>query len=202
MNRMQTIPAVVCAILAGCSLAGAQNQSPFKVTSFSATVVMSMPGQPPHSVKIYRSGDKIRTDISQGGRSSYFLSVLSERMGYMVMGPGMCMKMSEVAQRNHPDPFAVTGKVQTTPLGTDTVDGHPTQIVQIAVETSTGQTSTMKAWEATDLQDFPVRIEVPTPNGTVRMDYKDVSLSAPPASLFEAPTNCRSMPMMQGMPHP
>ncbi len=202
MNKIRIAVLAVAGALVCCGVAGAQNQSPFKVTQFSATSVMYVSGQPSHSMKIYRSGDKIRTDMATGGRNAYFLLLLSEKMGYMVMGPGMCMKMPETGDKNHPDPFSVTGKVQTTPLGTDTVDGHPTQIVQITVESSTGQTTTMKAWEATDLHGFPVRIEVPTSRGTVRIEYKDVSLSPPPASLFEAPTNCRSMPMMQGMPHP
>jgi hypothetical protein len=150
-----------------------------------------------NTLHIYRSGDKMRTDISQRG---YFLSDLSQHVGYMVMGPSMCMEMPQ-SNPNHPNPFGVTGKVQRTELGTDTVEGHPAKIEQITVESSNGKTVTMKAWEATDLHGFPVRIEMPTPQGTMRMEYKDISLSPPPASLFAAPAHCRQMPVMPGMPH-
>ncbi len=188
----------VAGVLALSSSARSQDQSPFAFTQFSATMVMNIPGQEAGAAAhIYRSGDKMRTDI---GKQGYFLSDLSQHVGYMVMGSAMCMEVHQ-SDPSHPNPFEMTGKIQRSELGADTIDGHPVKIEQITIESDSGKTVTMKAWEATDLHGFPVRVEVPGPKGTTRMDLKDIDLSTPSASLFATPTNCREMPVMPGMPH-
>ena len=60
----------------------------------------------------------------------------------------------------------------------------------------------MKVWEAQDLKNFPIKIEMQTSRGPVTMEYKDVSFSDPDASLFSHPDNCRQMPAMPGAPSP
>jgi hypothetical protein len=156
--------AVIAGTLVLCGLARGQEQGPFEFTEFSAAVVMSAPGKSDvGTIKMYRSGDRMRTEFPQMGKQAYFLSLLSTHTGHFVMDPA--------------------------------------KIEQITIQTSTGHTVTMKAWNATDLHRFRVRAEMPTPRGTTRMDFKDVGLSSPPASLFLTPTNCREMPAMPGAPY-
>ncbi|MGH9326626.1 MAG: DUF4412 domain-containing protein [Terriglobia bacterium] len=201
MKRIILYAAAVAVALGLCVSARAQDNGPFHITEFSATMVMSVPGHnATNTMKIYRSGDKMRSELSQMGTQAYSLSLLSEHIGYFVMRPGMCIETHQ-SNPNHPNPFGMTGKVQRTELGTDTVDGHPTKIEQITIESGTGKTVSMKTWTATDLHGFPLRIEMPMAQGTARMEFKDVSLSSPPASLFDPPSNCRQMPVMPGGPH-
>jgi len=42
---------------------------------------------------------------------------------------------------------------------------------------------------ATDLQKFPIRMDIMTPTSTTRFMFEDVQLKKPDASLFEVPTN-------------
>jgi len=147
------------------------------------------------SNRVYRSGNKMRTEMGSNGYSLYFFD---EHTSYMVMR-GHCMEMPQMATKNA-NPFQMGGSVERKPLGSDTVDGHPVKIEQVTVTSSDGKSTSMKVWEATDLQGFPVRIEMP--NG-MRMEYKDISLSDPPNSLFEKPDNCRAMPnVLGGRPQP
>jgi len=199
MNRRLHGAVVVAAaaLLLFAGRARAQEQSAFPRRDFSATSVVSMPGGRQMSTKIYVSGNKFRTDMPSGNMHTILL--LDEQKIYMVM-PQMCMEMPQRA----PNPFGFKGKVERERLGTATVDGHPTIIERITVTPAGGGKPTvMKAWEATDLKDFPVRVEIPTAKGAETIEYKDVVLATPAASLFAVPTNCREMPMGPGamMPH-
>ena len=52
------------------------------------------------------------------------------------------------------------------------------------------------------VKGFPIKIEMQSSHGLVTMEYKDVSLNEPDASLFTHPENCRQMPTMPGgAPH-
>lgn len=153
---------------------------------------------PPHAaqgqMKIYRLGDKMRTDI---GSTGYSVTDLSQHTVYMVMGHGMCMQMAPRGQQN---PFAEQGSVERTPAGTDTVDGHSCKVENVTVTPQNGTPTKMKVWEANDLQGFPVKVQMETSRGPVTVMYKDVSFDAPAASLFTHPDNCRQMPSMPGGP--
>lgn len=171
--------------LALCSRAQTGDTGPFGVKQFSATMVMTSGG---HTMtnKVYRSANKMRTDIGTMGYSLYFFD---EHTSYMVMS-GHCMQMPQMAKKNT-NPFQMGGTVERKALGSDTVDGHPTKIEQVTMTSSDGTSTGMKVWEATDLKGFPVRIEMA--NGT-RIEYKNISLNEPSASLFEKPGNCMQMP--------
>ncbi len=193
---------LVVAMIVGLSLttvagrARAQEQNPFPPLDFSATMVSTAPNGKQVSMKVYRAGEKMRTD-PPGGRVHTVL-LLDKNEMFMVM-PQMCMKMPQTS----PQPLGMKGKVERTRLGSGTANGHPAIIERVTVTPAEGGNPvTMKVWEATDLKKLPVRVEIPTARGTVRIDYQDVNLSTPPASLFAMPGNCRSMPMMPGMPHP
>jgi hypothetical protein len=94
----------------------------------------------------------------------------------------------------------MSGDVTRQTVGSETVDGHPTKVELITLKAASGP-MTMKAWRATDLNGFPVRIEIPTRNGgTIREELTDVNLSPPPTSMFTPPSNCMQMGAMPGMP--
>jgi outer membrane lipoprotein-sorting protein len=189
-----TILAILCLAIV------AQAQNPFDTfKQFSATAVMSgMPthgGQGPGEMKIYRSGDKMRTTMPGG--AGYMIMELSQHTGYMVMSTGMCMQMTAQGQQN-PFSQAQDATIERSPAGTDTVDGHACKVENLTVTPRNGQPSKMKVWEAEDLKGFPIKIEMQSSHGLVTMEYKDVSFSEPDASLFTHPENCRQMPTMPG----
>lgn len=175
----------------------AYGQNPFDAhKQFSATMVMTGSPMGSHSpqgeMKIYRLGDKMRTDI---GSTGYSVTDLSQHTTYMVMGQGMCMQMAPRGQQN---PFTEQGSVERTPAGTDTVDGHPCKVENVTVTPANGTPTKMKVWEADDLKGFPVKVEIESSRGPITVMYKDVSFDAPAASLFTHPDNCRQMPNMPG----
>jgi hypothetical protein len=175
----------------------AQGQNPFEVKQFSATLVMS--GTPDNAsqrhgdMKIYRSGDKMRTTMPGG--IGYMVTDLAQHTNYMVMGAGMCMQMTGSAQRN---PFSDSegATIDRSSAGTDTVDGHACKVENVTVTPHEGKPVKMKVWEAEDLKGFPLKIEMQSSKEPITMQYKDVSLTEPDASLFTHPENCQQMPSM------
>ncbi len=183
-----------------CAGTLAQAQNPFEVKQFSATVVMS--GAPvakaramTGDMKIYRSGDKMRTSM---GSMGYMVMDLTQHMNYMVMN-NMCMQISRPTQQN-PFSEAQDATIERSPAGTDTVDGHACKVENITVTPHNGQPTKMKVWEAQDLKGFPVKVEMQSSRGPVTLEYKDISLDEQPASLFTHPDNCQQMPGMPGGP--
>jgi len=167
--------------------------------AFSATMVVEAGAKGSAQMKMYRSGSKMRVDMPAGtGANGYIVTDLDAHISYMVMGPAMCMKMPVQPHRN---PFAAASnaKIERTPAGTDTVDGHPCKVENVTVTGQDEKPVKMKVWEADDLQGFPVKIQVENPqrgNGTVL--YKDISFETPSASQFTHPDDCREMPTGMG----
>lgn len=89
---------------------------------------------------------------------------------------------------------AKTYKIEKTRLGKETIDGHPCEKNKIVL-TDTDKASADKkvekheatVWNATDLKDFAVQMQIVEEGSTVIMKFKDIKLGNPGASLFEAP---------------
>ncbi len=157
--------------------------------NFSAVMVGSVAGDEEES-HIYRLGRLMRTEV--GG--SYAVTDLTKGDTYGVSPKG-CLHDTHPAFRVFPfDVSSPTRKVERAPSGKETVDGHSCNIEDVTV-TSTGPAAhslKMRFWEAEDLQEFPVKIEVLSSfghNKTIR--YKDVVLAPPEAALFKHPANCQ-----------
>ncbi len=190
MFRSGKILASMTLIACGCTAWG---QSPFEFKEFSTTMTTNAAGHD-MSMKMYRSGAQMRTDLPGGG---YSITDLDSHVTYMVVA-GRCMQMN-IPQRN--DPFATSSdaKIERTAAGADTVDGHACKVENVTVTPKNGRPTKMKMWEAQDLKGFPVKIETQTEQGPATILYKDVSFATPDASLFKRPTNCMQMSMPQGM---
>jgi hypothetical protein len=193
---------ILCGLLIlSCLAIAAQAQNPFDTfKQFSATIVISpMPaGREGGGMKVYRSGDKMRT--SMPGGAGYVIMDLDQRTSYMVMNANMCMQTSTPQAQQNPFSQARNATVERSPAGTDTVDGHPCKVENVTVTPQNGQPSKMKLWEAQDLKGFPIKIEMQSSRGPMTIEYKDISFSEPEASLFAHPDNCRQMPTMPA-PH-
>jgi outer membrane lipoprotein-sorting protein len=76
--------------------------------------------------------------------------------------------------------------IKTETVGEETVNGHKCKKNKVTI-TDGGKTQEVFTWNATDLKDFPVRVEMSDANNKVQMDYSDIKLEKPEAKLFEAP---------------
>lgn len=81
-----------------------------------------------------------------------------------------------------------TFTVNKSPLGRETIDGHACEKNKVTLTSSQGEKMETTVWNATDLKDFPVQIQMPAEDGAmVIMKFKDIKLARPDAKQFEAP---------------
>ncbi|MEI6083613.1 MAG: hypothetical protein WCS70_04855 [Verrucomicrobiota bacterium] len=80
-------------------------------------------------------------------------------------------------------------KMERTELGKETVDGHPCTKAQVVITDADGKQTTLLVWNAADLNEFPIKTEMATDDGTVITSFKDVKLAKPDAAQFELPAN-------------
>ena len=123
---------------------------------------------------------------------------LADKTSYLIY-PGMAAYVQnpapEAKAATSPDDY----KVEITELGKETVDGHPCVKNKAVVTGKDGEKHESTLWNATDLKNFPVKMEM-TEHGTqVTMLYKNVSLSKPDASQFAPPADFKKYDSMQTM---
>lgn len=78
--------------------------------------------------------------------------------------------------------------VQTTKLGEETVDGHPC-VKNDVVVTNSVQSHEFTVWNATDMNNFPVKIAMADGGMSVSITFQNVSFSKPDAGLFQPPAH-------------
>ena len=82
---------------------------------------------------------------------------------------------------------AVNNELKKTKLGKETVDGHPCERNKSVLTGDNGQKIEATTWNAGDLKDFPVKIQLVDKDTTVIINFKDVKLARPDAAQFDAP---------------
>jgi len=172
----------------------AQSEYPLdKFKEFSAIMTGGpVPGSD-SDVHIYRSGNLMRIE---GPVGNYFVTDLAKQESYGIAPPG-CLKIRYVYSRSFP--FSVSAPFKTyqrVPVGEEKVDGHLCRVEDVMVTNPRhhNSTSTIRFWEAEDLQGFPVKAELrpkssaPPPH----MTYKNVVLGPQDPTLFMVPNDCQS----------
>jgi outer membrane lipoprotein-sorting protein len=90
-------------------------------------------------------------------------------------------------------------KVVTTEMGKETVDGHPCVKNKVVVTDDQGKQNESTVWNATDLKNFPVKIETAERGTKLTMLFKEVKLTKPAAKEFEAPTGMKRYDNMMAL---
>ena len=81
-------------------------------------------------------------------------------------------------------------KVDVTKLGDETIDGHSCVKNKCVVTGPSGPARESTVWNATDLKNFPVKIETKSGEGpSFVLLFKDVKLDKPDDSQFDLPSN-------------
>jgi hypothetical protein len=91
------------------------------------------------------------------------------------------------------------GKFETTELEKETVQGHPCKKVKLTSTDSKGKSREALVWQATDLKNFPIKMQMAQKSNTVIVNFRDPKLEAPPASQFEIPAAYIRYPSVQAL---
>ena len=80
-------------------------------------------------------------------------------------------------------------KLEKTALGKETLDGHACVKNTAVVRSNQGPVFEAVTWNAADLKDFPLQIEIRDKQSTVRMHFTQVRFTKPDARQFDPPAN-------------
>jgi hypothetical protein len=125
----------------------------------------------------------------------------SDRKVMYLMYPGL-KSYTEIAPPQAPQtdkPQPKEPKVDVTQVGKDTVDGHACVENKITITEDDGSQHEMLAWQATDLNNFPIKTEMQANGATITTHFSNVKLSAPDASLFDPPSDYTKYGSIQEM---
>ncbi|HMJ89451.1 MAG TPA: DUF4412 domain-containing protein [Candidatus Acidoferrum sp.] len=98
-----------------------------------------------------------------------------------------------------PDEAESGSKVETTDVGKETIDGHPCLKKKMTTTDADGKVQEAFLWSATDLKNFPVKMEMKQKNNTVLIQFSTPSFDKPDAKLFEVPANYTKHASIQGL---
>jgi outer membrane lipoprotein-sorting protein len=190
-----------------------------KNQTFSATMKMQMTNGSPVTMSGKMSFDK--------GNSRFEMNLSEMKGGNMppqAMAQMKTMGLDRMVTISHPDKKVVymiypnaqsyteitpaasdstatnsDAKVEMTELGKETVDGHPCVKNKAIVTDKQGEKHEFTVWNATDLKNFPIKIEMNEQGRAMTMSYSDISFSKPDASLFNPPAGYTKYDSMQEM---
>ena len=141
---------------------------------------------------IYRSGDWMRMQAINAGKTAYFVDDLVKGISYG-LSVAKCARLTLLYSRTYP--FFMTGpdyRYERVPVGEDTVDGHHVHVEDITVNSKKfTHPAHFRLYEADDLQGFPIKIV--NEQEKVRhwvIEYKNVVLGPQDPTLFVVPRDC------------
>ncbi len=103
------------------------------------------------------------------------------------------MPMSEAEKQN----LGKEPKVRETQLGKETIDGHSCTKNKVIVTDDDGKTQEATVWNATDLKNFPIQMQMKEKDANILMTYKNVQFTKLAAKQFEPPADYTKHQSMQ-----
>jgi len=80
-------------------------------------------------------------------------------------------------------------KLEKTALGKETLDGHACVKNKVVIRNDKGSVLEAITWNAADLKDFPLQIQMNDKGNTVQMHFTQISFAEPDVKQFELPAN-------------
>jgi hypothetical protein len=90
-------------------------------------------------------------------------------------------------------------KVEVTEIGKESFEGHPCVRNKVVVTGKDGKKYESLVWNATDMKNFPLKIETSEDGNKIAMLFKNISFNSPDAALFEAPVGYARYTSMQAL---
>jgi len=150
------------------------------ISSVIYDMVMTAPGIPATTTKIWMKNYKMRTETNFEGQTMITLLDMDAQTMYLYY-PDQNMAM----QMTYEQPESAIEEVQSitdynpTTIGTETLDGKVCLVVEYSIE---GTVAKMWIWQE---RGFPIRVEATTTEGTIIIEYRNIEFTEVPDDIFE-----------------
>ena len=125
--------------------------------------------------------------MKQMGMDQMITVLLPDKKLILSIYPGLKSYAESAMPKEEVESAEKDYKVQKTRLGKETIDGHACDKNDVTLTDDKGAKQRAIVWNATDLKDFPVQMQLTEDDNTVIMKFKDIKLGSPDNSHFDAP---------------
>ncbi len=142
---------------------------------------------------------EVASQMKQLGMDQLTTVQLIDKKVNLQIYPGLKSYVELAMTKEEADALAKDYKIEKTPLGKETVDGHSCEKVDVTFTDDKGVKQTARVWNAKDLKDFPVQIEATEDDSTLILHFKDIKLGRPEASHFTTPAGMKKFETVEGL---
>lgn len=122
----------------------------------------------------------------QAGKDRVTSVIRPDKKVKYIIYPGT--KTYETMALSGSDADVATQKLEKKPLGKETIDGHPCVRNQSTVKSARGAVLLQATtWNATDLKDFPIQMELKENGNSTTMHFMNVKLVTTDPRIFDIP---------------
>jgi len=126
-------------------------------------------------------------ELKQAGMDRLISLFRPDKKVTYVVFPGIQSYQTIPMAKEDTDAFEKGLKVEKSALGKATLDGHECVKNKVVVKDTKGPVLTAITWNATDLKDFPLQIEMKEKVNTVRMHFTQLRFTKPDPQQFDVP---------------
>jgi hypothetical protein len=127
--------------------------------------------------------------LKQAGMDRMISIFRPDEKAKYVIYPGVQSYQIIPMPKDEAETFTKGFKLEKTPLGKETIDGHACVKNKVVVQGDKGPVLEVTTWNAADLKDFPLQIGMRDKENTVLMSFSQVRFASPDAKQFEVPAN-------------
>ena len=135
---------------------------------------------------------------AMGMGNMVIISRPDKKLAYMIY-PGMKAYTENETKDPEDAKAADKWKIEETEAGKETVAGHVCVKFKAVVTDDKGDKHESTVWRATDLKNFPIKIEANERDMPVTMLFKDIKLAKPDAAQFDPPKDFKRYDNMQAL---
>jgi hypothetical protein len=131
--------------------------------------------------------------LKQAGMDRVISVFRPDKKATYIIYPGVQSYLIIPLAKGEAEAVGMNLKLAQTALGKETIDGHPCVKNKATVSNDKGPVLDAVTWNATDLKDFPIQIQMKQKGNTILMRFSQISFVKPDASQFELPSNYGQM---------
>jgi len=91
------------------------------------------------------------------------------------------------------------GKIETTEMGKETIDGQACKKLKLTTTDADGKTQEAFVWQATGWKNFPAQIQMAQKSNTLIVKFQEPKLTPPVAAQFDIPAGYKKYDSVQAL---
>ncbi len=138
--------------------------------------------------------------MKQMGMDKTISLVNAEKKTMAIIYPGLKSYAEMPLPQDQAKNIESKEKIQKKELGKETIEGHPCVKNQVIMPEEKKNGQEILIWNATDLRDFPVQIQILKANKEkITVNYREIKFDKPSAALFTLPEGFTKYDSLQSL---